>query len=218
MSDHISPGTTHSSGTEVYSLAPQMCQTSRDRKNKYESATMRYQNIRTTITALPKAEAKSSSETSKKRRRGRSYYRTKNKSGMIFENALEKLKNGLKGTEYALVYTPNPLTKPQSLASRTGKSLFQWDKMPKPADVVGGELPPDRAPRKRDQLFNLMTFVVPFMFDGCTVVDFASGSGHQSIPLAAKFPRCNFVLIDMKKKSIDIANRRVRELKLKNVT
>ena len=97
-------------------------------------------------------------------------------------------------------------------------ALFPWDTMPTAADVVGGGLPPDRAPRKRQQLLNLMTFVVPFMFDGCTVVDFASGCGHQSIPLALKFPRCKFILIDMKKKSIEIAARRAKELNLKNVT
>jgi predicted nicotinamide N-methyase/tRNA G46 methylase TrmB len=186
----------------------------------FETATLRYQNVvrGARASGVTEMEAKTSETASKKRRRGRSYYRKKLNHDMIFESALKKLRTGLEHTEQVQKYTPNPLSNPNSRASRTGMALFPWDTMPTAADVVGGGLPPDRAPRKRQQLLNLMTFVVPFMFDGCTVVDFASGCGHQSIPLALKFPRCKFILIDMKKKSIEIAARRAKELNLKNVT
>ena len=41
-----------------------------------------------------------------------------------------------------------------------------------------------------------------------TVVDFCSGCGHQSIPLAWLFPNCRFILVDMKLASLDIARGR----------
>ena len=41
--------------------------------------------------------------------------------------------------------------------------------------------------------------------------------GHQSIPLAYHFPKCTFILLDLKKRSLDFAEERVKQLGLTNV-
>mmetsp|Transcript_3795 Transcript_3795/g.6856 ORF Transcript_3795/g.6856 Transcript_3795/m.6856 type:complete len:300 (-) Transcript_3795:199-1098(-) len=96
----------------------------------------------------------------------------------------------------------------------------------------GGQLPPIRVQRKRQQLDNIMAFVVPFIHSTNTpsascsarpsdrrkvVVDFCCGCGHQSIPLAFLFPSVSFVLIDTNDRSLDIAKNRVKRLQLTNV-
>ncbi|KAJ1425444.1 hypothetical protein B484DRAFT_420165, partial [Ochromonadaceae sp. CCMP2298] len=50
------------------------------------------------------------------------------------------------------------------------------------------------------------------------VVDFCCGCGHQSIPLALLFPQVQFVLLDAKQRSLDVARARVQRLGLRNVT
>ena len=85
-------------------------------------------------------------------------------------------------------------------------------------NAVDAAVPDDRKNRKREQIINMMILTIPFLFDDCIVCDFASGSGHQSIPLAYHFPKCNFILIDMKQKSLQIAEERCKRLGLKNVT
>ena len=154
MADPSCIAATKSGGCDIYSLAPEMCQTSRDRVTLFETATLRYQNVvrGARASGVTEMEAKTSETASKKRRRGRSYYRKKLNHDMIFESALKKLRTGLEHTEQVQKYTPNPLSNPNSRASRTGMALFPWDTMPTAADVVGGGLPPDRAPRKRQQL------------------------------------------------------------------
>jgi len=49
------------------------------------------------------------------------------------------------------------------------------------------------------------------------VVDFCCGCGHQSIPLAYLYPEVEFVLLDMKAASLEIAKDRVLRLGLRNV-
>ena len=49
------------------------------------------------------------------------------------------------------------------------------------------------------------------------VVDFCCGGGHQSLPLAHMFPQVQFVLIDCKARSLDIARRRAQLVGLCNV-
>jgi Methyltransferase domain len=50
------------------------------------------------------------------------------------------------------------------------------------------------------------------------IVEFCAGSGFVALPLAAMYPQCEFVLIDSKLKSMDIARSRVEEASLTNVT
>ena len=147
-------------------------------------------------------------------KRSRLQFRVKSRKA-IFESALDKLERAL-GTQIQQ-YSPNPLAVSGSRASVLAAELFDWATMPISADVVGGGLPPERAPRKRQQLTNLLIFATPFLFDGCVVCDFASGCGHQTIPLAVQFPKCTFVLIDMKAQCIATAERRCSDLGLTNV-
>ena len=55
---------------------------------------------------------------------------------------------------------------------------------------------------------------------GCScavVVDFGCGGGHQSLPLAYHFPDARFVLVDAKRRSLDVARRRADAAGLANV-
>ena len=52
---------------------------------------------------------------------------------------------------------------------------------------------------------------------GTRVVDFGCGSGNLLLPLAALFPRCSFVGIDMKSHAVKLAGERVEEAGLSNV-
>ena len=51
-----------------------------------------------------------------------------------------------------------------------------------------------------------------------TVVDFGCGSGGLTLPLAALFPACNFVGVDMLAKSVDLLRARAETAGLRNVT
>lgn len=52
---------------------------------------------------------------------------------------------------------------------------------------------------------------------GCKVVDFGCGSGNLVLPLAALFPKCSFVGVDMKEHAIALLKQRVHEAGLTNV-
>lgn len=108
-----------------------------------------------------------------------------------------------------------------------------------------GHLPPERVERKQHQITNMMFFVAVHLLslgahpqlwqarhgeDGANsvatrqdgdpllrVVDFCCGGGHQSLPLAYMFPQVQFVLIDCKARSLDIARQRARLSGLRNV-
>ena len=51
-----------------------------------------------------------------------------------------------------------------------------------------------------------------------TVVEFGAGTGHVAIVLAARHPQCAFVLVDKKRRSLDIAEERIQRAKLNNIT
>lgn len=124
----------------------------------------------------------------------------------------------------------NPLKNPNGKLCRYLKKLCRWESFPEDVDVgigvngQGGQLPASRAERKRQQLENFFAFIIPFLFipvrqscERVVVVDFCCGCGHQSIPLAFLFPDVNFVLIDAKKRSLDVARGRAHRLGLSNV-
>ena len=49
------------------------------------------------------------------------------------------------------------------------------------------------------------------------VVDFGAGGGHQTLILARAFPEATFALVDLKRRSLDVAERRVQRAGLANV-
>ena len=87
------------------------------------------------------------------------------------------------------------------------------------AHPSGGAVPAGRGARKRDQLLNVFLFVAPFLRrkPDAVVVDFGCGGGHQSLPLAYHFPDARFVLVDAKRRSLDVARRRADAAGLANV-
>ncbi|KAJ1444446.1 S-adenosyl-L-methionine-dependent methyltransferase [Pelagophyceae sp. CCMP2097] len=91
--------------------------------------------------------------------------------------------------------------------------------MPPQLDVGegGGALPATRRDRKRRQLENMIGYVDALTRPGDTVVDFCCGGGHQSLPLAWLRQDVQFVLIDRKKRSLDVGRQRVDALGLSNV-
>lgn len=129
-------------------------------------------------------------------------------------------------------YSRNPLCEPCddagaefSVAARwaaDARALCDWDAMPPALDVAhpeGGAVPADRGERKRQQLLNMALFVAPALRlnPRAKVVDFGAGGGHQSLFLARAFPDATFCLVDLKRRSLEVASRRVQQAGLKNV-
>ena len=110
-------------------------------------------------------------------------------------------------------YRANPL-------ARGARGPIDWDLQPEELDVGGGGggLPPARRRRKRAQLQNMALFVAAIARPGDLVVDFCSGGGHQSLPIAHALRRANppvrFLLVDCKPASVAIAARRIAALGL----
>ena len=102
-----------------------------------------------------------------------------------------------------------------------------WEEcMPESVHPVGGLLPPTRIQRKVQQVNNL---VIPARMQiesllkvwssdekgrRLRVVEFCAGSGFVLLPLAKMFPCVEFVLIDYKKRSIEIGRSRVEAANL----
>ena len=129
-------------------------------------------------------------------------------------------------------YSRNPLCAPcdgaefsESVGARwaaDARALCDWDAMPPALDVAhpeGGAVPADRGARKRQQLLNVALFVAPALRlnPRAKVVDFGAGGGHQSLFLARAFPDATFCLVDLKRRSLEVASRRVQQAGLKNV-
>ena len=129
-------------------------------------------------------------------------------------------------------YSRNPLCAPcdgaefsESVGARwaaDARALCDWDAMPPALDVAhpeGGAVPADRGARKRQQLLNVALFVAPALRlnPRARVVDFGAGGGHQTLILARAFPEATFALVDLKRRSLDVAERRVQRAGLANV-
>lgn len=129
-------------------------------------------------------------------------------------------------------YSRNPLCAPcdgaefsESVGARwaaDARALCDWDAMPPALDVAhpeGGAVPADRGARKRQQLLNVALFVAPALRlnPRARVVDFGAGGGHQTLFLARAFPEASFALVDLKRRSLDVAERRVQRAGLANV-
>ncbi|RHY26106.1 hypothetical protein DYB25_012510 [Aphanomyces astaci] len=111
-----------------------------------------------------------------------------------------------------LHYLPNPL------AATTMTSVIPWDDLPLGIHPKDGHLPPQRIQNKRHQVDNLAVFLRRLLRDGDRVVEFCAGSGYVALPLACLFPKCHFVVLDMKKPSLDIAHERINASGLTNVS
>lgn len=92
-----------------------------------------------------------------------------------------------------------------------------WAALPPGIDPTDGHLPASRAPRKRQQLDNILAVMATVVRDGDTVVDLCGASGHLGFPIAHAFPACKVVIIDMKPRAIAIAHERLAMCKLPNV-
>lgn len=100
------------------------------------------------------------------------------------------------------------------------------ESLPFGATPEGGRLPNSRCWRKNIQVRNMIEPVTHYIHflnklnitkKNIKVVEFCAGSGFLILPLACLFPEVQFVLIDLKSKSIEIAKDRINQTHLKNV-
>lgn len=94
---------------------------------------------------------------------------------------------------------------------------LDWEALPLLARPEGGDLPPSRLERKRQQLENVAGAVLRLAKLGDVIVDFCSGSGHLGIILAYLLPRSQIILLENKEASLNRAKKRSRALGLTNV-
>lgn len=98
---------------------------------------------------------------------------------------------------------------------------IDWQNLPYGVSVAGGKLPTNRCSRKTVQVENLMLPVMKILnkIEGSKikVVEFCAGSGFVALPLAHLYKHVEFVIIDCKMKSLDIARERIRDSNLTNV-
>ncbi|OQR92230.1 glutathione S-transferase C-terminal domain-containing protein [Achlya hypogyna] len=113
--------------------------------------------------------------------------------------------------ELAVRYYRNPIMD-------ATEATIPWPELPAGIHPKDGHLPPQRIQNKRHQVENLAVFLQSILRDGDVVVEFCAGSGYVALPLACQFPRCHFVLLDMKKPSLDIADERIARAGLTNVS
>jgi hypothetical protein len=94
---------------------------------------------------------------------------------------------------------------------------LEWGQMPEGIDPASGFLNDKRAIRKRWQIDNFIEICQTFIKDRKIIVDFGSGSGHLSLPLAYVFPNCHFILVEKNPYPLEIGKKRIRDSGLKNV-
>ncbi|XP_066933952.1 glutathione S-transferase C-terminal domain-containing protein-like [Clytia hemisphaerica] len=95
---------------------------------------------------------------------------------------------------------------------------ISWEDFPNEVDPSGGELNPDRSKRKRQQIENMVSRILPLLRTGDKIVEFCAGGGHLGIVVAYLRPDCQVVLLDNKEESMNRACSRIKSLGLKNVT
>ena len=92
---------------------------------------------------------------------------------------------------------------------------WPWSTLPVSARPFGsnpGQLKsPERAARKEGQissLFRCILRLIPEDNPCCTIVDFGGGSGHLGVPLSLLLPRCRIIVVDLRKKSLDLMHEK----------
>jgi hypothetical protein len=94
---------------------------------------------------------------------------------------------------------------------------LDWNQMPEGIDPSSGLLLTDRAIRKRWQIENFFQIIRTFIKSGDTVVDFGSGSGHLSLPMAYLFPDCHFILVERNDMPLRLGKIRIGDSGIKNI-
>ena len=94
---------------------------------------------------------------------------------------------------------------------------LDWEQMPEGVDPSFGFLKEKRLRGKRWQVENLIQLAESLLKGGEVVVDFCSGSGHLSIPMAYRFPDCHFVLVERNHVPVEIGKKRVADSGLRNI-
>lgn len=103
---------------------------------------------------------------------------------------------------------------------------ISWHQLPYSVSPAGGNLPEIRINRKINQVENLIAVAKSLIeyrlknknnTNKLKIVEFCGGSGFVVLPLAALYPEYDFVLIDSKIKSMEIAKIRINEANLTNV-
>jgi SAM-dependent methyltransferase len=94
---------------------------------------------------------------------------------------------------------------------------LEWDQMPEGIDPASGFLNDSRAIRKRWQIENFIQIAQSLLKGDELVVDFGSGSGHLSLPLAYVFPNCHFILVERNPIPVGIGRKRIADSGFKNV-
>lgn len=94
---------------------------------------------------------------------------------------------------------------------------LDWGQMPEGVDPSAGFLEGKRLRGKRWQLENIIQLAGSLLKGGETVVDFCSGSGHLSIPMAYIFPDCHFVLVERNAVPLKIGKSRITDAGLTNI-
>ncbi|OQS03015.1 glutathione S-transferase C-terminal domain-containing protein, partial [Thraustotheca clavata] len=131
------------------------------------------------------------------------------KETLWFEQILNQIQTNHE--ELAVQYYRNPILDEKY-------EVIPWSRLPVGIHPKDGHLPLKRIQNKRHQVENLAIFLQSILRDGDVVVEFCAGSGYVALPLACQFPKCSFVLLDMKQPSLDIALERIELAGLKNVS
>lgn len=137
-----------------------------------------------------------------------------------FERALVSL------VESAGVAPPSRVRHP--LEAPCECSSIKWDALHPLLDPTGAGVPAKRAEKKRWQIESLCAIASLLAppaggADGALparrphLVDFAGGCGPVGLPLAALLPCCDVTILDLKQRSLDIAQTRAEGAGLSNV-
>ena len=83
-------------------------------------------------------------------------------------------------------------------------------------DPAAGELDPERAARKRDQILSAAAYAVRLLRPNDCCVEFGSGQGHLGLLIACARPDVTVTLVEVKQYSCDGARTRMESLRLRN--
>ncbi|XP_070553878.1 glutathione S-transferase C-terminal domain-containing protein-like [Ptychodera flava] len=95
---------------------------------------------------------------------------------------------------------------------------LEWNDFPEDVRPIQGDVTDERSLRKCHQVENIVSAVLTIAQPGDVIVDFCCGAGHVGITLAHLLPQCHVFLIENKIESLERAQSRVVDLKMKNVT
>ena len=95
-----------------------------------------------------------------------------------------------------------------------------WKKVP---EACHPAVPPKRLKRKRWQLESMIGLAISVVSEGNEkrprrVLDLCGGTGQIGVVIASLLPDCEVVICDINEESIDIAETRIREAGLRNVS